>query len=115
LPLVAQAQGNGSLAPSSAGRILLQETIVDLRIDPVQPLLGALGFLTVRFGFGLKPRDTVLGSAKLLRQPFRRFYCLPTVLVHDISSFIEKLQDGLSCFVELSLLGSSALRRPPER
>jgi hypothetical protein len=35
------------LAPGAAGIVLFQEPILDLGIDRVQPLLGALGFLAV--------------------------------------------------------------------
>jgi hypothetical protein len=54
-------------APGAVGRFLLQETILDLLVDRVQPLLGAFGLLSIRLDFGLELRNTILGRPKLVR------------------------------------------------
>ena len=57
-----------SLAPISASRsFLLQEMILDLGGDPMQPLLCAFGFFPISFDRRLELRNTILGGAKLLR------------------------------------------------
>jgi hypothetical protein len=49
------------------GRFLLQETILDLLVNRVQPLLGAFGILSIRIDFGPELRNTILSRAKLVR------------------------------------------------
>ena len=54
------------LAPSASWGVLLKETILDLCVDRVQPLLGAFGFLAVRVLVCLELCNTVLGCTQLL-------------------------------------------------
>jgi hypothetical protein len=89
--------------------ILPQKSILDLRIDPVKPLLGALSLLAVRFHLSLELRNAILGCSKLVRKPLRRIDCMSAVLLGDISSFAQKLQDCLTGFVELTIFVSLAL------
>jgi len=77
----------------------------------VQPLLGALRLLPVCLDLGLELCNAILGSSKLMRKPLRRIDCVSAVLLGDISSFVQKLQDRLTGFIELIVLVSLALSR----
>jgi hypothetical protein len=90
---------------------LTQKAILNLRIDPVKPLLGAVSLLPVCSDFGLELRNAFLGSAKLVRKPLRRVNGMSAVLLGDISSFAQKLEDRLAGFVELRVVVSCALGR----
>ena len=90
--------------------IFTQKAVLDLRIDLVEPLLRALGLLPVCFNFGLELRNAILGSPKLVCKPLRRIDRMSAVLLGDISSFVEKLEDRLTGFVELSAFVSRSLQ-----
>ena len=47
-PWAVSTASEAVLAPSASWGVLLEETILDLGVDRVQPLLGAFGFLAVR-------------------------------------------------------------------
>ena len=72
---------------------------MDLRVDPMEPLLGALGLLPVRFHLGLKLCNTILGRAQLVRKPLCRINRMPAVLLGNIGGLIQKLKDRLTGFV----------------
>jgi hypothetical protein len=75
----------------------------------VQPLLGTLGSLSVRFDLSLELRNTILGSAKLVREPLRCLQRAPTVFFRNASRPVQQLQDCLARFVELvSVCGALA-------
>jgi hypothetical protein len=59
----------------------------------VQPLLGALGFLSIRIDFGLQLRNTILGGAKLVREPLCGLDRLSAISVGDIGGFAKQLKD----------------------
>jgi hypothetical protein len=90
---------------------LAEKPIFDLSVDLVQPLLSALGLLSVCFNPCLKLGDTILGSPKLVRKFLRRVDCVPAVLLSNISSLVQKLEDRLTGLVELSVVVSPALSR----
>jgi hypothetical protein len=97
------------LALGAPVRILPQETILNLRVDLVKPLLGALCLLPVCFNLGVKLCDPILGSSKLVRKPLRRVDCVSAILLGNIGSFVQKLKDRLTGFVKLSVVVSAAL------
>ena len=48
--------------------LLLQETIINLCVDLMQPLLGALSAILIRRDFSFQLRNAIFGSAKLMRE-----------------------------------------------
>jgi hypothetical protein len=94
--------------------IFTQKAVLDLCIDLVQPLLRALGLLPVCFNLSLELRNAILGSAKLVWKPLRRIDRVSAVLLGNISSFVEKLEDRLTGFVELSAFVSRSFSRSPK-
>jgi len=75
----------------------------------VQPLLGTLGPLSERFHVSLELHNTILGSAKLVRKTICRIDRMSVVLLGNISSFVQKLEDRLTGFVELTAVVSRTL------
>jgi len=100
-----------SLRTAAHVALLAEEAALNFRIDLVQPLLGALGLLPICFNLGLKLCDTILGGAELVRQLLRRIDRMSAVLLGNISSFAQKLEDGLTGFIELIATVSRSLSR----
>jgi predicted membrane protein len=84
-----------------AALILSEKSILDLRVNFVKPLLGALGLHPICFHLGLELRNPIFGRAKLVRKPLRRIYCMSAVLLGNIGSFVEKMENRLTGLVEL--------------
>jgi hypothetical protein len=76
----------------------------------VEPLLGTLGFPSVSFDLSLELRNTILGSAKLVRKPLCRFYRLSAVLLGNVHGLVKELQDRLTGLIELTVVASLILR-----
>ena len=89
-----------------------EKSILNLSVDAMEPLLCALGLLPVRRDFGLKLGNPIFGRAELVRKPLCRIDRMSAVLLGNISRFIQELEDGLTGFVEFSVVVSFALRRP---
>ena len=91
-----------------------EKSILNLRVDFVKPLLGALCLLPVCFNLGLKLSYAILSSPKLMGKPLRRIDRMSAVLLGNISSFVQKLEDRLTGSVELSVVVSRTLSRSCE-
>jgi hypothetical protein len=72
----------------------------------MQPLLGTLGLLSVRFHLSLQLCNAILGCAELMRKPLRSIDGLCAVLLGSVSGFVQKLQDRLTGFIELTAIVS---------
>jgi hypothetical protein len=83
---------------------LPEETILNLGVNRVKPLLGASGFLSMRFNFGFELCYAILCRPQLLRKLSRRVDCVLAVLLGNISGFVQKLEDRLTGFVELRIV-----------
>ena len=103
-----------SLRTSARVLVPIQKAVLDLRIDLMEPLLGALGLLPVCFNLGLKLSYAILSSPKLMGKPLRRIDRMSAVLLGIISSFVQKLEDRLTGSVELSVVVSRTLSRSRE-
>jgi hypothetical protein len=100
-----------SLRTSARVLVPIQKTVLDLRIDFIEPLLGALGLLPVCFNLGLKLSYAILSSPKMVGKPLRRIDRMSAVLLGTISSFVQKLEDRMTGSVELSVVVSRTLSR----
>jgi hypothetical protein len=85
--------------PSSCG--LLHEPTVYFRVDPVQPLLGAISPVLVIANIGLQFFDLLLGIPKLLRKRLRHIEGSFAVLLGRAGGSMQQTQNGLPCSVEL--------------
>jgi hypothetical protein len=99
-----------SLAPVCALRplwcavaviILSEKSIFNLRVNTVQPLLGALGSFLVGGDFRFQLRYPIFSRAKLMRKLLRRLHRVSAVLFRNACRSVQHLQDRLACFVEL--------------
>ena len=90
---------------------MVEEAILNLRVDLVEPLLCAIGLLPVCFNLGFELCDAILRSSKLVCKSLRSIDCMPAVLLGNVSSFAQKLQDRLTSSVELSVVDSRTLSR----
>jgi hypothetical protein len=71
------------------------EALLYLRIDSVQPLLGALSLLLVLFEFSLKLCNPMLGRTELVRKLPRCIHRKSVVLLNNIGSLVKELEDCL--------------------
>ena len=99
---------------NDAVRLLAQETVFYLRINPVQPSLGMVGLLLLRRNFGLKLLDPVFGCMKLMRQLLRSVHCLPIVALGNFRRPSHKLQDRLAGPIKLIVITFSFSTRTSE-
>jgi hypothetical protein len=86
---------------AAAPIILLQESILNLCIDAMEPLLGPIGFFLMSGKFCLQLGDPIFSRAKLMWKPLRRIDCMSAVLLGNAGRFMEQLQDSSTRFVEL--------------
>jgi hypothetical protein len=92
---------------------LPEKSILDLRVNLVKPLLGTLSLLSVCFNLGFEFCNAILSISKLLRKPLRHIHGVSAILLSNIGGFVQKLEDRLTGFVELSVVVvSAALSRP---
>jgi hypothetical protein len=73
----------------------VHEALLNLRIDSVQPLLGALSLLLVLFEFSLKLCNPMLGRTELVRKLLRCIHRISAVLLNNIGSLVKELEDCL--------------------
>jgi hypothetical protein len=76
------------------------EALLYLRIDSVQPLLGALSLLLVLFEFSLKLCNPMLGRTELVRKLLRCIHRISAVLLNNIGSLVKELEDCLPRLIE---------------
>ena len=57
-----------TLPRSVTALLLLQETVFNLFVDPVQPLLGTLSSVLIRRDFSFQLRNAIFGGTKLMRE-----------------------------------------------
>ena len=81
-----------------------QKSILNLSVDFVKPLLGTLGLLPVCFDLGLEFGNPIFGRAELVRKLLRHINCVSAVLLSDIGSLVQKLEDRLPSLVELRIV-----------
>jgi hypothetical protein len=87
---------------------LPEKSILDLRVNLVKPLLGTLSLLSVCFNLGFEFCNAILSISKLLRKPLRHIHGVSAILLSNIGGFVQKLEDRLTGFVELSVVVVSA-------
>jgi hypothetical protein len=95
--------------------ILIEKSILNLSVDLMQPLLGTLGLLSICFHLILELRNAILGRAELMRKPLRRVDGMSAVLLGIVSGFVQKLQDRLAGFIELTAIVSRSLSSSGKR
>ena len=69
--------------------LLLQETVFNLCVDPVQPLLGTLSSVLIRRDFSFQLRNAIFGSAKLMRELLGRVQRVSAVLFSNTRRSVE--------------------------
>jgi hypothetical protein len=90
---------------------LLKKSVFNLRIDPMEPLLSSLGSFLIGGDLCLQLRDPIFSGTHLIRELLRHVHRVPAVLLGNISSFVQKLEDRLTGFVDLTVVVSRTLSR----
>ena len=78
-----------TLPRSVAATFLLQETVFNLCVDPVQPLRGTLSPVLIRRDFSFQLRNAIFGSAKLMRELLSRAQRVSAVLFSNTRRSVE--------------------------
>ena len=81
--------------------ILLKKSILDLSVDPMEPLLSPLGSLLMSGKFCFQLSNPILGSAQLIRKLLSHAECVSAVFVGNSCGPLNQLQNSLTCLVEL--------------
>jgi hypothetical protein len=81
----------------------VQELFLDLRMNSGQPLLCTLSLLPICIDLGFELGNPLFGYAKLMRQSLCCIKRLPAVLLGDVGSLVEELEDRLARLIELSI------------
>jgi hypothetical protein len=89
--------------------ILSEKSILNLRIDAMEPLLGALGSFLIGGDICFQLDNSIFGGTQLIRKLLSHVERMSAVFLGSISSFAKKLKDRLTGFVELIVVVLSAL------
>jgi hypothetical protein len=84
---------------TAAAVVLAQKSVLNLRIDPVEPLLRAIGSFSMRPNLSFQLRDPIFGRSELMGKLLRHLNGMLTVCFGHAGGLVKQLQNGLSCFV----------------
>ena len=90
---------------------LSEETLFDLRIDPMQPSFSPGASLLVEPNLGLQLCNSTFGRAKLIRELLGHLERMLAVCFGYAGSFVKQLQNSLACFIELIRMTSNSVLR----
>jgi hypothetical protein len=79
----------------------LDESLVNLSVDLVQPLFSAVSFISIKLNVGLELSDPILGRAKLMRKLLCHIQGVSAVFLSHAGGFVKQAQNGLPGFIEL--------------
>ena len=72
------------------------KSLLDISVDFMEPLFGALGSLLVTLGVGLQLRDPVFGRAKLVGKLLGHIERVLTICFGHSSGLVKQLHNSLS-------------------
>jgi hypothetical protein len=81
--------------------ILTQKSILNLRVDAMEPLLGPVGSFLTSCKLRFQLRDPIFGRVQLMRKLLRYVERTFAVFFGNASRSVEQLQDRLTRLVEL--------------
>jgi hypothetical protein len=90
---------------------LSDETLLDLRIDPMQPSLSLSASLLIKLNLGLQLSNSTFGRAKLIRKPLGHLKRMLIVCFGYTGRFVKKLQNGVACLIELIRMTRTSILR----
>ena len=97
---------------SSVTVVLPQKSILDFRVDLVQPLLRTVGFVLINPNLSFQFRDPIFGRAKLMGKLLRHLKSMMTVCFGHAGGLVKQSQNGVPCFIELiTIVGNRVFRR----
>ena len=81
-----------ALSPRATAHVVLlaEEAILNLRVDLVEPLLGALGLPPTCFNLGFELCNAFLSRSNLVCESLRRIDCMPAVLLGHVSALLRR-------------------------
>jgi hypothetical protein len=80
---------------------LSEKSVLNLRVNAMEPLLGTLGSFLISGNLRFQLRNPIFGCAQLVRKPLRRLQRVSAVFFRNAGRFVQQLQDCLARFVEL--------------
>jgi hypothetical protein len=100
---------------SAAPVILPQESILNLRVDSMEPLLRTVGSVAVCSDFRFQLRDPILGCVQFPRKLLGSVERVSAVFFRNAGRPMNQLQDCLTRFVELIGISRAATGSPRKR
>ena len=70
--------------------------LLDISVDFMEPLFGALGPLLVSLGVGFQLRDPVFGRTKLMGKLLSHINSVLTICLGHSSGLVKQFHNGLS-------------------
>jgi hypothetical protein len=89
--------------------VLLQKSVLNLRVDFVEPLFSAVSFILRNSNLSLQLRDPIFGRSELMGKLLRHIERMFAVRFGHARGLVQQLQNGLPGFIEL-IIGSYVFR-----
>src|SRR5260221_2461061 len=91
----------GASHTAAAAVVLLQKSVLNLRVDFVEPLSSAFSFILINSNLSLHLRDPIFGRAKLMRELLGHVESVFAVRFGHACGLVQQLQNGLPGLIEL--------------
>jgi hypothetical protein len=75
--------------------VLLQKSVLNLRVDFVEPLFSAVSFILINSNLSLQLRDPIFGRAKLMRELLGHIERMFAVRFGHARGLVKQSQNGL--------------------
>ena len=91
----------GASHTAAAAVVLLQKSILDLRVDFVEPLFSAVSFILINSNLSLQLRDPIFGRLQLVRELLGHIERMFAVRFGHARGLVQQLQNGMPGFIQL--------------
>ena len=91
----------GASHTSAAAFVLLQKSVLNLRVDFVEPLFSAVSFILINSNLSLQLRDPIFGRSQLVRELLGHIERMFAVRFGHARGLVQQLQNGMPGFIQL--------------
>src|ERR1700730_6922432 len=91
----------GASHTAAAAVVLLQKSVLNLRVDFVEPLFSAVSFILINSNLSLQLCDPIFGRSQLVRELLGHIERMFAVCFGHARGLVQQLQNGLPGSIEL--------------
>jgi len=91
----------GASHTAAADVVLLQKSVLNLRVDFVEPLFSAVSFILINSNLSLQLRDPIFGRSQLVRELLGHIERMFAVRFGHARGLVQQLQNGMPGFIQL--------------